>query len=98
MNIELYDTTLRDGAQQSGISLSLKDKINITLKLDEIGIPTIEGVYAGSNPKDDEYFKLIQRENLSNSTISAFGSTRKPNSIIESDQIVNAMLLSETKT
>ena len=56
MNIELYDTTLRDGAQQSGITLSLKDKINITLKLDEIGIPTIEGGYAGSNPKDDEYF------------------------------------------
>ena len=49
MNIELYDTTLRDGAQQSGISLSLKDKINITLKLDELGIDTIEGGYAGSN-------------------------------------------------
>ena len=98
MNIELYDTTLRDGAQQSGISLSLKDKINITLKLDELGIPSIEGGYAGSNPKDDEYFKLIQKENLSNSTISAFGSTRKPNSKIESDQIVSAMLSSEAKT
>ena len=49
MKIELYDTTLRDGAQQSGISLSLKDKINITLKLDELGIDTIEGGYAGSN-------------------------------------------------
>ena len=97
MKIELYDTTLRDGAQQSGISLSLKDKINITLKLDELGIDTIEGGYAGSNPKDDEYFKLIQKENIRNSKISAFGSTRKPNSNIEEDPIVNALLSSEAK-
>ena len=97
MKIELYDTTLRDGAQQSGISLSLKDKINITLKLDELGIDTIEGGYAGSNPKDDEYFKLIQKENIKNSNISAFGSTRKPNSNIEEDPIVNALLNSEAK-
>lgn len=98
MNLELYDTTLRDGAQQSGISLSLKDKLNITLKLDELGIPCIEGGYAGSNPKDDEYFKLIQKENLKNAVISAFGSTRKPDSKIESDPIVQAMLNSETMT
>ena len=98
MNLELYDTTLRDGAQQSGISLSLKDKLNITLKLDELGIPCIEGGYAGSNPKDDEYFKLIQKENLKNAVISAFGSTRKPGSKIESDPIVQAMLNSETMT
>ena len=97
MKIELYDTTLRDGAQQSGISLSLKDKINITLKLDELGIDTIEGGYAGSNPKDDEYFKLVQKENIRNSNISAFGSTRKPNSNIEEDPIVNALLSSEAK-
>ena len=97
MKIELYDTTLRDGAQQSGISLSLKDKINITLKLDELGIDTIEGGYAGSNPKDDEYFKLIQNENIRNSNISAFGSTRKPYSNIEEDPIVNALLSSEAK-
>ena len=97
MNLELYDTTLRDGAQQSGISLSLKDKINITLKLDDLGINTIEGGYAGSNPKDDEYFKLIQKENLKNAKISAFGSTRKPNSKIDTDIIVKAMLSSEAK-
>jgi len=97
LKIELYDTTLRDGAQQSGISLSLKDKINITLKLDELGIDTIEGGYAGSNPKDDEYFKLIQKENIRNSNISAFGSTRKPDSNIEDDAIVNALLSSEAK-
>ena len=55
--MDLYDTTLRDGAQQEGISLSVQDKISITEKLDDIGIPFIEGGYAGSNPKDNEYFK-----------------------------------------
>ena len=97
MKIELYDTTLRDGAQQSGISLSLKDKINITLKLDELGIDTIEGGYAGSNPKDDEYCKLIQKENIRNSNISAIGETRKTDSNIEEDEIVNDLLSSEAK-
>ena len=98
MNLELYDTTLRDGAQQSGISLSLKDKLNITLKLDDLGIQTVEGGYAGSNPKDDEYFKLIRKENLKNVVESAFGSTMKPNSSINQDPIVKAMLNAETKT
>ena len=73
----IFDTTLRDGAQQSGISLSLKDKINITLKLDELGIDTIEGGYAGSNPKDDEYFRVIQKENIKNSKKGAVLFTTK---------------------
>ena len=98
MKLELYDTTLRDGAQQSGISLSLKDKLNITLKLDDLGIQTVEGGYAGSNPKDDEYFKLIRKENLKNVVVSAFGSTMKPNSNANEDPIVKAMLNAETKT
>ena len=57
--IELYDTTLRDGTQQEGISLSVEDKIAITLKLDDLGIDYIEGGYAGANPKDDEYFRKV---------------------------------------
>ena len=52
--IELYDTTLRDGAQMEGISLSVEDKIKITLKLDELGVSYIEGGWPGSNPKDEE--------------------------------------------
>ena len=55
--VELYDTTLRDGAQMEGISLSVADKIKITRKLDELGVAYIEGGWPGSNPKDAEYFR-----------------------------------------
>ena len=55
MDIELYDTTLRDGAQQEGISLSAEDKIRITLKLDDLGVHYIEGGWPGSNPKAVSY-------------------------------------------
>ena len=55
-NIELYDTTLRDGTQQEGISLSVQDKLLITEKLDDFGIHYIEGGWPGSNPKDAEFF------------------------------------------
>ena len=54
--VQLYDTTLRDGTQQEGVSLSVVDKLNIAQKLDELGIHFIEGGYPGSNPKDDEFF------------------------------------------
>ena len=62
--IELYDTTLRDGTQQEGISLSVEDKLAITKRLDDLGIDIIEGGYAGANPKDDEYFKRITNVTL----------------------------------
>ncbi|HIE53953.1 MAG TPA: citramalate synthase, partial [Chromatiaceae bacterium] len=57
--IFLYDTTLRDGTQREGISLSLDDKLKITQKLDEFGIDYIEGGWPGSNPKDVEYFQRV---------------------------------------
>ena len=60
MDIELYDTTLRDGAQQEGISLSVEDKIKITRRLDDLGISWIEGGTPGSNPKDEDYFPAGQ--------------------------------------
>ena len=62
--VYLYDTTLRDGAQQEGISLSLDDKLKITKKLDEAGISYIEGGWPGSNPKDEEYFKYYREKYL----------------------------------
>ena len=62
--IEIYDTTLRDGTQQSGINLSLEEKILITKKLDELGVDFIEGGFAGSNPKDEEYFKRVKNLEL----------------------------------
>jgi len=94
--IELYDTTLRDGTQQSGVNLSLEEKILITEKLDELGVDFIEGGFAGSNPKDDEYFKRVKKLNLKNSKIVSFGQTRKPNTKIEEDIFINALLSAET--
>ena len=94
--IEIYDTTLRDGTQQSGISLSLEEKILITKKLDELGVDFIEGGFAGSNPKDEEYFKRVKNLDLQNSKIVSFGQTRKPNSKVYEDPFINAILTAET--
>lgn len=77
MDIELYDTTLRDGTQHEGISLSVEDKVKITLKLDELGIHYIEGGWPGSNPKDIAYFAAIRELPLKQARIAAFGSTCK---------------------
>ena len=95
--IEIYDTTLRDGTQQSGINLSLEEKILITQKLDELGVDFIEGGFAGSNPKDKEYFKRIKKLNLKNSKIVSFGQTRKANNDVNNDIFINALISSETK-
>jgi len=94
--IEIYDTTLRDGTQQSGINLSLEEKILITKKLDELGVDFIEGGFAGSNPKDEEYFKRVKNLDLKNSKIVSFGQTRKPNSKVNEDPFINAIISAET--
>lgn len=94
--VELYDTTLRDGAQMEGISLSVADKIKITRKLDELGVAYIEGGWPGSNPKDAEYFRRAKFLNLSNSTIVAFGSTRRAG--VSADQDANLKTLIEAET
>jgi 2-isopropylmalate synthase len=96
MEIQLYDTTLRDGTQQEGISLSVEDKIKITLKLDELGIHYVEGGWPGSNPKDVEYFQRIKSVSLSNAHISAFGSTRRAGIRVEDDDNIKALLEAET--
>jgi 2-isopropylmalate synthase len=77
-NIEIYDTTLRDGAQSEEISFSVEDKLRITAKLDELGVHYIEGGWPGSNPRDIEYFKKVKKLRLENSRIVAFGSTHRP--------------------
>ena len=74
--VQLYDTTLRDGSQMEGISLSVEDKIRITRKLDELGLEWIEGGFPGSNPKDAEYFRRLKEIQLKNARVSAFGGTR----------------------
>ena len=75
--IQLYDTTLRDGTQGEGVSLSLQDKLQITARLDEIGIDFIEGGYPLSNEKDAEYFRRVQDLELKHAKICAFGMTRR---------------------
>jgi 2-isopropylmalate synthase len=94
--IYTYDTTLRDGTQREGISLSLEDKLKITQKLDEFGIDYIEGGWPGSNPKDVEYFNRVQSLELQHAKVTAFGSTRRKNSKPEED--LNLKLLIEAQT
>ena len=74
---ELYDTTLRDGAQRAGLTFSLEDKLKILHALDSVGVAFVEGGWPGANPRDTEFFRLASREPLRHSTLTAFGSTRK---------------------
>jgi 2-isopropylmalate synthase len=90
--VELYDTTLRDGTQQKGISLSVEDKLSITERLDQLGIDVIEGGYAGANPKDDEYFQRVQSLDLKHAQIAAFGNTRRANGEVETDPTLKSLL------
>lgn len=92
--VEIYDTTLRDGAQGEGISFSAKDKVKIALRLDEMGFHYIEGGWPGSNPKDMAFFELIKEHRLKNARIAAFGSTRKPGIPAEQDENLRQIVLS----
>ncbi len=95
--VQLYDTTLRDGAQQEGISFSVEDKLKICQKLNELGIDLIEGGWPGSNPKDTEFFSRAQNLRLTRSTLVAFGSTRRMNSRVEEDINLQALLQAKTE-
>ena len=75
--IQIYDTTLRDGTQGEGVSLSLEDKLQIAQRLDEIGVDYIEGGYPLSNEKDEQFFRRVQELNLRHAKVCAFGMTRR---------------------
>ena len=94
--IYLYDTTLRDGTQREGISLSLEDKVRIARRLDHFGVHYIEGGWPGSNPKDAEFFEAVRRITFQTAKITAFGSTRRKNVRPEDDPNLQALLASET--
>lgn len=81
-SISIFDTTLRDGTQGEGISLSADDKLKIAKKLDDLGVHYIEGGIPGSNNKDIEFFKRVKELHL-NAKITAFGSTRRKNSLVK---------------
>jgi 2-isopropylmalate synthase len=97
ITVQLYDTTLRDGAQQEGISFSVEDKLKICQKLDELGIDFIEGGWPGSNPKDTEFFAQARNLRLKHSTLVAFGSTRHSDCRAEKDLNLRALLQAKTK-
>jgi len=97
ITVQLYDTTLRDGAQQEGISLSVEDKLKICQKLDELGIDFIEGGWPGSNPKDTEFFARVRNLRLTHATLVAFGSTRRAGCQVEKDLNLQALLQAKTK-
>jgi 2-isopropylmalate synthase len=75
--VELYDTTLRDGAQGTGFSYSIEDRLRILHKLDQTGVPFVEGGWPGANHRDTEFFRLATKEKLAHATLTAFGMTRK---------------------
>ena len=97
-SVEIYDTTLRDGAQAEDVSFSVEDKIHIALKLDELGIHFIEGGWPGANPKDIEFFHLLKTTPLTQATVIAFGSTRKASNPADKDANLRALLSAETQT
>lgn len=96
--IYIYDTTLRDGSQSAGISFSVKDKMRIASKLDELGVDFIEGGWPGANPREVEFFKEAKKSlKLSNSKLVAFGSTRRAETEASKDRILMDLLKAETE-
>lgn len=95
--VAIYDTTLRDGSQSEGISFTVKDKMRIASKLDELGVDFIEGGWPGSNPKDNEFFAMAKKQlKLKNSRLTAFGSTRRSGVVPAKDQVLGQLLKAET--
>ncbi|MEO8427755.1 MAG: citramalate synthase [Verrucomicrobiota bacterium] len=94
--IEIYDTTLRDGSQGEGINFSVADKLRIAEKIDAFGIPYIEGGWPGSNPKDVEFFEEAKRKKFKHARLAAFGSTRRKGIAVEKDEQVRLLLAAET--
>ncbi len=96
MTIRLYDTTLRDGTQREGLSLSVEDKLKIARVLDRLGVSYIEGGWPGSNPKDADFFRRIREAPLVHARIAAFGSTRRAGIACDADANLRALLAAET--
>jgi len=91
-DVEIYDTTLRDGSQGEGVNFSVADKLRIAEKLDAFGVHYIEGGWPGSNPKDIEFFKQAKRRKFRNARLAAFGSTRKKGVAVENDDQVRLLI------
>lgn len=94
--VEIYDTTLRDGSQGEGISFSVEDKLRIAKRLDKFGVDYIEGGWPGSNRKDEEFFERAATMSWSHAKIAAFGSTRRAQNTCENDPNIQALVAAKT--
>ena len=91
-DVELYDTTLRDGAQRADLSYSIEDRLRILHKLDSLGFPYVEGGWPGANPRDSEFFELATKETLEHATLTAFGMTRRAGERSEDSAVLRELL------
>ena len=92
LRVELYDTTLRDGAQGTGFSYSVEDRLRILHKIDQLGVPYIEGGWPGANPRDSEFFRVATKETLKHATLTSFGMTRKAGERAEDSAVLRELL------
>ncbi|MGH8995378.1 MAG: citramalate synthase [Acidimicrobiales bacterium] len=97
--VDVFDTTLRDGSQQEGLSLTVDDKLRVAEQLDHLGVAYIEGGWPGANPKDDEFFRRAPSElRLHTSTLVAFGSTRRAGAQADADETLRKLVDADTST
>jgi 2-isopropylmalate synthase len=95
--VDIFDTTLRDGSQQEGLSLTVDDKLRVAEQLDHLGVAYIEGGWPGANPKDDEFFRRAPHElRLSTATLVAFGSTRRAGVAADRDDVLRKLVEADT--
>src|SRR5471032_1162610 len=92
VDVEIYDTTLRDGTQGHGVSFSVADKLKIADRLDAFGVHYIEGGWPGSNPKDIEFFAEAKHRRFKRARIAAFGSTRRKDIRAADDEQVRLLV------
>ena len=96
MDVSLYDTTLRDGCQAHGFSLSVEDKLRVAQRLDELGFQYIEGGWPGSNPRDEQFFARAKKLPWRHARLAAFGSTRRAGGTASNDPNLRLLLEAET--
>ena len=94
--VDIYDTTLRDGSQGQGVSFSVADKLRIAERLDAFGVHYIEGGWPGSNPKDMEFFRQAARKKWRHTRVAAFSMTRRKGVAVEQDELMRQILEAET--
>jgi 2-isopropylmalate synthase len=97
VKVELYDTTLRDGAQRAGLTYSIEDRLRILHKLDALAFPFVEGGWPGANPRETEFFKLATKERLKHASLTSFGMTRKAGERADASAVLRDLLDAATE-